>query len=335
VEKGIKERFNDFILSEALDLYGIDKSLAKPLDGFESFIYEYAKDGQGYILRIGHTYRRSIELIQGEVDWMNFLADGGAQVAQAILSERGHLVEPIADGRGEYFLATSFLKANGAPPNKNNWNEKLFNTYGQVIGKIHELSKHYVLPNQTWIRPQWDDPEMLDMSNWLPANEYVVLEKYQRLKTHLYTLPRGQEAYGLIHQDAHGGNFFVDEDGTITLFDFDDCAYSWYMNDIAIVLFYAVIGEEDVPGFTKSFMTSFLKGYSKENQLDPQWLREMPAFLKLREIDLYGVIHRSFNIDEVDDPWIIHYMTGRKELIENDVPYIDYDFDSLARLLVS
>jgi Ser/Thr protein kinase RdoA (MazF antagonist) len=334
LEKRIKVRFNDTILSETLDRYGADISAAKPLDGFESFIYEYAKDGQEYILRIGHTHRRSIELIQGEVDWINYLFDGGVHVAKANLSESGRLVESIPDEKGEHFLAVSFLKADGAPPTKNNWNEKLFNTYGQVIGKIHALSKKYVLPNQAWERPQWDDPEMLDMSGWLPANEYLVLEKYKRLKTHLNALPRGQETYGLIHQDAHGGNFFVDEEGAITLFDFDDCAYSWYMNDIAIVLFYAVIGEEDASGFTRRFMTSFLKGYSTENQLDPLWLREIPPFLKLREIDLYGVIHRSFDVDKIADPWSANYMNNRRDLIENDVPFIDFDFETLEPFMI-
>ena len=33
-------------------------------------------------------------------------------------------------------------------------------------------------------------------------------------------------------------NFFVDEAGQITLFDFDDCAHNWFINDVAIVLFY-------------------------------------------------------------------------------------------------
>ncbi len=333
MENRIKERFSDHILLETLDRFGVDNAAVKPLDGFESFIFEYTKDGQEFILRIGHAFRRSIELIQGEVDWINYLFNGGVHVAKANLSEGGRLVESIPDGKGEHFLATSFLKANGAPPTKSNWNKKLFNAYGQLIGKLHALSKNYVLPNQAWKRPQWDDPEMLDMSGWLPANEYLVLEKYQRLKTYLNALPRGQETYGLIHQDAHGGNFFVDEEGIITLFDFDDCAYSWYMNDIAIVLFYAVMGEEDGPGFTRSFMTSFLKGYSTENQLDPRWLREIPAFLKLREIDLYAVIHRSFDVDKIADPWSTKYMKDRRDLIENDVPYIDFDFGSLESFM--
>ena len=105
------------------------------------------------------------------------------------------------------------------------------------------------------------------------------------------------------------------------------------MNDIAIVLFYAAMWEESAGGFTKEFMRYFLRGYSRENQLDPSWLKEIPYFLKLREIDLYALIHRSFDVENLDDPWCAGYMRGRKDFIEGNVPYIDFDFESLAEFV--
>ena len=43
----------------------------------------------------------------------------------------------------------------------------------------------------------------------------------------------------MIHQDAHLGNLFVDDNYTLTLFDFDDCVYGHFIYDIAMVLFYS------------------------------------------------------------------------------------------------
>jgi len=43
------------------------------------------------------------------------------------------------------------------------------------------------------------------------------------------------ESYGLVHCDVNPTNFYVN-DGQITLFDFDDCAYNWFINDIAVAL---------------------------------------------------------------------------------------------------
>ena len=128
-------------------------------------------------------------------------------------------------------------------------------------------------------------------------------------------------------------NLLVDEHGQIFLFDFDDCAYSWYMNDIAIVLFYAVMWEEDAAGFTQAFMTHFLRGYSRENHLDPAWLVQIPHFLKLREIDLYAVIHRSFDVESLDDPWCAGCMRRRKERIKNGTPYVEYGFEKLSSIM--
>jgi Ser/Thr protein kinase RdoA (MazF antagonist) len=330
MEKQVKEKYNDDILQAARQRYGITDDQIRLLDGFESFIYEFEQDNQAYILRIGHSHRRSAFLIQGEVDWINYLAGGGASVAQAVLSKNGKLVELIDDQNSGYFLATAFTRASGQHPGKEAWNEALFERYGRLIGKMHALTKNYEPSDPTWKRPEWNDPEMLEVESWLPASESIAVEKFLEVKAHLDTLPKDKETYGLIHQDAHGGNFFVDEVGNITLFDFDDCAYSWLINDIAIVLFYAVMWEKDVPAFTQKFMSHFLRGYRRENQLDAAWLKEIPYFLKLREIDLYAIIHRSFDVNHLEDPWNINFMHNRKHKIENDVPYIDFDFESLA-----
>jgi Ser/Thr protein kinase RdoA (MazF antagonist) len=330
MEKRIKERYSDQILQQAMQSFNIEDGHIHLLDGFESFIYEFDRQEASFILRIGHSLRRSENLIRGEVDWINYLYQGGASVAKAILAVNGELVAPVEDGHSGHFLATAFEKADGKPPGNDQWGEALYERYGRLLGRMHALAKTYVPKDLAWKRPEWDDPEMLDIESWLPDSESLVLGKYRILKAHLDSLPRSRESYGLIHQDAHGGNLFVDDGGKITLFDFDDCTYSWFINDIAIVLFYIVMGVEDQAAFTKNFMTHFLSGYRAENQLDEEWLGEIPSFLKLREIDLYAVIHRSFDIENIDHPWVEMFMKDRKTRIENDVPFIDFDFETYS-----
>ena len=301
------------------------------MDGFESFIYEFDRHEASFVLRIGHSLRRSENLIRGEVDWINYLSQGGASVAKAILTVDGELVAPIPDSHGGHFLATAFEKADGKPPGNEEWGESLYKRYGRLLGKMHALAKTYVPTDLAWRRPEWDDPEMLYIESWLPDSEFLVLDRYRTLKSHLDNLPKSRDSYGLIHQDAHAGNLFVDDKGRITLFDFDDCTYSWLINDIAIVLFYIAMGAKDQAAFTKKFMTHFLTGYRAENHIEGELLKEIPSFLKLREIDLYAVIHRSFDVDNIDDPWVANFMRNRKERIENEIPFIDFDFASLAK----
>jgi Ser/Thr protein kinase RdoA (MazF antagonist) len=125
----------------------------------------------------------------------------------------------------------------------------------------------------------------------------------------------------------------VDEAGHITLFDFDDCVYSWFINDIAIALFYIIADAQDPTAFTWEFMTRFLKGYQQAHPLDPKWLKEIPTFLKVREIEMYAVIHRDFDVSNIDNWWCERFMRDRKSRIEQNVPYIDFDFESLAAYL--
>jgi Ser/Thr protein kinase RdoA (MazF antagonist) len=97
-------------------------------------------------------------------------------------------------------------------------------------------------------------------------------------------------------------------------------------------------------------MISFLKGYRSAYALDPAWLKEIPTFLKLRELELYAVVHRDFEIEHIEhwslegfkqipgfdstngnDMWIANFMRNRKQNIEQDLPFIDFDFASLAK----
>jgi len=194
---------------------------------------------------------------------------------------------------------------------------------------MHRLTRDYQPADPAWKRPDWDDPTMLEVLGWLPESEALVAQRYIELKEYLDRLPAPAGAYGLIHFDAHMGNMFVDHRGRITLFDFDDCNYSWFANDIAIVLFYAALGKEAETGFIQEFMHHFLAGYREENQLDEIWLQEIPFFLKLREIDLYAVIHRSFDVENIDHPWVAMFMEGRKQRIEGQVPVFAFDFGNL------
>ena len=89
MDQHIIARYNDTILHEAMRRYVIAPDKIHLLDSFESIVYEFEREGKGFVLRIGHSFRKSEALIQGEVDWINHLARGGVSVARAIPSENG------------------------------------------------------------------------------------------------------------------------------------------------------------------------------------------------------------------------------------------------------
>ncbi len=330
MEPRIKQRFQPDILQAAMQRFGIGPGTLTLLGDFNNYVYPFNKGSDPYILRIAHSLLRSVSLIQAEVDWINYLAEGGAGVARAVLSESGSLVESIPDGLGEQFLAVAFVKAPGHPPGDAEWTPSFIETYGRLLGRIHALSQKYQPSHLDCLRPQWDDPNYINVERFLPPSEQGVLARFHELMRRLRSLPRDRQSYGLIHQDAHGGNFFVDDHGQITLFDFDGCCYAHFIYDIAVVFFNGSTMRPEDLDFFSQFAAHFLHGYSQENHLDRAWLAEIPAFLKLREIDLYSYFLYALDLENSDDEWAIRFMQGRKERIEAGIPFLDIDFRQFA-----
>ena len=328
----IKSRFSAEILAEAVRLYGTSPDGVRLLGDFDSFVYDFAQGGRDYILRISHSSVRSPSLVKGELDWLTHLVAGGASVCGVVPSVSSNLLEEIKDGHGGTFVAAVFHKAEGTSPKRGEWTPERMNQYGKMLGRIHRLSLGYLPSRQEWVRPAWDHPVILNLEGTLSrlGDQKRVLDEFGELISEISAFPKDEDSYGLIHQDAHGANLTIDLSGRIRLFDFFDCAYSWYINDIAIVLFYAAMWEKDRAAFTDVFMSHFLAGYTSECEIETDWLAKIPQFLKLREIDLYAVILREFGENWDTDPWNAGYMEGRKECIEQRIPYIEYDFVRLV-----
>ena len=323
----IKKLFNPGILDEIRRNYQIDGEL-KELDGFENFIYEFDKDNESFILRVSHSSRRTENQIIGELEWIKYLYDNGLNVSRGVLSSGKHLVESVKDGNGGKFLVSVFYRAEGTPPWEAEWDPGFSEHYGEVIGKMHALSKNYVPAKPEWRRYEWDSPVNMDIYEKMPASEKKAMFFFNKLMDHFKTLPKDRASYGLIHQDAHGGNLFVDK-GKICLFDFDDAVYGWFIYDIAMVIFYNMMFDNDKKEM-KDMLIRFFTGYFRENNLDPAWISEIPNFLKFREIDLYGAILHDIGPDYKNDDWCRRYMDGRKENIDNNRPFIDFDWMSIV-----
>ena len=329
MEGRIKERYTGEIRDQALARFG--GSHPEDIGGFESYILKFQKEGTEFVLRLAHSIRRTGEMIQGEVQWIRFLAENGVSVADAVESLSGNLVEEIPDGKGGRFLATAFTMIKGKTPWEYGWNTRLFTDYGKLIGKMHNLSKRHASPVE--LRPHWNSSSLGgDLAEMIPEGQKKVRSRIAELENDALALPATPDSYGLVHYDAHGGNMLVSDKGLITLFDFDDCCYSWYANDIAIILFYMVTNAKEPEALAVQFLEPFFRGYAMENKLDPVWLKSISLFLSLREIDLYAVIHRSMDPENLHG-WCAAYMAGRRERLEKGIPYLEMDFSRFAPLL--
>ncbi|UCD95449.1 MAG: phosphotransferase [Candidatus Zixiibacteriota bacterium] len=328
--KNTFEENSEHILDEAAARFDFSKDRLRKLGGFESMVYEFDRDGKTYVLKANHSLHRTEAQIYGELYWLNYLLDNGVSVCRPVAAHSGKLVE-VVELDGSCFMLYAFEKATGRWMRESDWKPELYRKWGAVLGRVHALAKRYKPPGDSFKRFEWHEDVSLDLVDMLPESDHTIKMKFDEHLKRLRALPTDENAYGLIHCDMHHSNFLL-RDGQITVLDFDDCLYSWFVNDIAIPLFYALREPFIGPGnkdFVRLFMSHLLSGYNNENRIDPVWLRHIPDFLKLREFDLYMIITTEGIADS--DRWCRDFMKDRKYRLENEIPVIDFDFSVLDR----
>ena len=327
--------YTDNIKFEAASRFGFDRKRLKPLEGFENFIYICEIRGEPRILRITHSLHRPQEHIQGEISWVNSMAESGIPVAPALPSLKGRLVEIIPDeNSGTYFTAVSFQFAPGVmlddhpEEKKRYWNESLFEEWGQVLAQIHNHAQ-FQAQNLDIQRPQWHEYDVLDLEQFIPADQTRVMEVARSHLEELHALPLSPQVYGLIHADLTQWNFNVDEGG-ITVYDFDSSEYGWFIKDLAVSLYYAGVSYEgdNRDSFNQSFLKHLVKGYRRLRSLPTSWLERIPDFLFLQRIILYAYCYQLGYPDHLTEEDIA-FLEKTRKIIESGEEPTRLDYSSL------
>lgn len=315
MEAQVEKLFGERILQEAGDRFGLKRGEYKKLGDFENYVFEgiREKDGEPAVLRLTHSSHRPEEQVRAELDWIRFLTEeGGLAIPGCIPSRDGRLTEKVeVPGEDSYFTAGLFRKAEGRLPQFNrpeDWNEELFRNWGRITGQMHRLTTRYEPAPGSARRPSWEEDDLLDnAAAYTAPGEEFVLDRLEATLARLRSLPKEPGNYGLIHTDIHPRNFFVDGRGGLQVFDFDDCAYNWFVHDIAIPLYYSLcwgVPEaygENLEAFASDFLHAFWNGYREEYDLPAAWLSELPLFMFFRDLNLYLVIRKKMAPGDMDE----------------------------------
>jgi Ser/Thr protein kinase RdoA (MazF antagonist) len=327
-------RFHDEIRDEAALRYGVDPQEIESLAAFENFVYEGTnQDGVELILRVSHSSRRTLDYTMGEVEFVRYLAAAGLPVAKPLLAESGLFVERIADRDADhYFVATAFERAPGhvfadAPPLKERyWEAPLFRELGRIFARLHARAHGYKPSAPRLKRQEWHEYDVVDVDRFAPPDEVLVRERTAAILARLNRLPRAAQDYGLIHADLHPHNFCFDE-GRVTVFDFDNSEYAWFVKDIAVILFYVARAEqaEHRDEAVAAFLGPFLEGYREVRPCDREWLATVPDFLALQRSMNYALFHQYRDPEVRDEATLDGWRRFRRD-IEGDVPVLKLDF---------
>ncbi|WP_342561385.1 phosphotransferase [Paenibacillus sp. FSL R7-0345] len=326
--------FNNEILKNAVRLFNTSSIQTSYLGGSQNIVYEYQQGGESYILRLTPSCNRTVSLVQSELDWIRFLANEGISVSEPILSKNDQFTEVIQLPDG-YYTCVLFEKAQGRKVGYPEClqDNNLYEQLGRLTGKLHALSQTYIPQDGIVKRHDWSQNWFLQNIDLLPESQVSVRKSCYSLVNTIKSLKKDKNSYGLIHGDINIGNYRVDEQRRITLFDFDEAQYSWFVEDIAIQLYYLVyvFGGEDGKGYREEqaqrFMNHFMQGYTLEHSLDECWLKQIPLFLRLRELIVYIGSFRNWDGDETfsssDNQWLKDWIAESKWRIENEIPVVN------------
>jgi Ser/Thr protein kinase RdoA (MazF antagonist) len=335
----IAELCESDVLESAARLFGTTQASLRKCEDYEgaaNLVYEFERGEGPSMLRVSYRPDRSVEQVQAELDFIEHLAAGGVRVSRPVSSTQGNLVEVIPAG-GMRFIAAAFVKGRGMRVPDNDYRyrsgvpiEEYFQNWGQVLGQMHRLAKSYVPPSPTVRRPEWfgeAEFQRFACRERLPT----IAEKHDELLAELQALPRDVESYGLIHNDFNDGNFTVDYDnGNITVFDFDDACYCWFMVDLAAA-WSSGVGRimfrplEERKAFMDHYMDQVMTGYTRENTLSEAWWARLPLFLRL--IQMQELVYYAQYLDDPDEE-IQAGLRYKIHCIQHDIPYLGF-FDEV------
>lgn len=330
---------NDALLAAGAERYGADRDSFISMGGTDGAVYGCRIGDRAYVMKFVPVSPQDIPAYAEKQEFASYLAENGIPVAMPVESLNGLRLEQI-QGEQELYLVSVTLLAAGQHPSPRNlflWNDRLFERWGQVMGKMHALTQAY----PRWEHPSDDGtvapPTLIE--GWQQEHQFFVqwskepriTARWMELYPLLSALPRDRSNYGLVHNDLHPQNFFYHPEARgvhpLTIFDFDVCAYNWFIADIAIAVYHAAANRMQQTlvqrqEATRAFLVPFLHGYRQENQLDEGWLETLPLFMKYRDILLYIALTNSWSEAQRMKPDIKRWLAAKRGRTLRDEPII-------------
>ena len=240
------------------------------------------------VLRIYRPGGRSPLEIHSELAWMSALQqDSPALLPDVIPTLSGAAVLEITREPLDPCHCVLFSCAPGSEPEGDQlaaWFPRL----GAITARLHRHARGWPVP--AWfVRPRWDLATTLgDRPHW-GSWQASVTDAEERRQTRrladvvikrLSDFGDGPARFGLVHADLRLANLLVDGE-RITVIDFEDCGFSWYLYDLACALTFNE-GRPDV----RELIEAWVAGYREVQPLSRADEQEIDTFLMLRRLML-------------------------------------------------
>jgi Ser/Thr protein kinase RdoA (MazF antagonist) len=292
------------LAQRALGAYGCDPAAeVRLLNVSENATYLVEDPDAGpSVLRVHRLgYHTEAEIVS-ELAWMDALrAEAGVRTPRVLAAADGRRVVTVADEEGgQQRSCVRFEFLPGTEPVDDSVEH--FAELGEITARMHRHARHWARPAD-FTRFDWGyDAAFGSQARWgrwqdgigVGAEEREVLGRLDAaLQARLAAFGTGPGRYGLIHADTRLANLIVDDGGRVSVIDFDDCGFSWYLYDVGTsVSFFE--HEPQVPGLIDAWLT----GYRRSADLPAADEAEIWTFILFRRLLLVAWIgsHRAVEI---------------------------------------
>jgi Ser/Thr protein kinase RdoA (MazF antagonist) len=241
------------------------------------------------VLRLHRPHYQSRSSIASELAWIEALEGGSVPVPRLVRAADGTSIQEVAPDR----YAALFAFEPGHEPKPDDDLVPLFTTLGRYAAELHLHIGTWQQPER-FVRPIWDAIGLLEPAglwgDWRKAPgvegdiRTTLLALDQRLRQELAAYGTDIDRFGLIHADMRLANLLVDGE-KVTLLDFDDSGFGWFMYDLASSLSFFETSPQ-VPALIRAW----LQAYMQVRPLKADDIRMIDALILLRRMALLAWI---------------------------------------------
>lgn len=299
--------------------------------------YKVLGTHEPFILRVTSEEHRTYKQIESELDFQLYLYHNQAPVVPPLKTrDNKHIIEYIGEGKTYYITAFSFAAGQ-------NWDQRADNSestwmgIGKAMGTIHSLSQQYEPASSIQKRRNWYESQHLinapdifrKYDSKLSAAFLKDMEQYRKI-------PVSSTNFGLTHGDFLLSNYMIDDRTNVTVFDFDECEYSWFAVDIAICMHCYLIGANPMElkfktDVAESMLYHMLLGYTSVNDVSSVMLSELQSFFRIRDyIYLSTILAKGGELSG----WDKQFVDSAADRLLNSSTFLDFSYERSSLLLL-
>jgi Ser/Thr protein kinase RdoA (MazF antagonist) len=319
-------------LREILHAFGLRPETSRFLRDSQNCVYSCEDAGRKFIIRVSRSRHRDSSQVRAELAWISFLIQRGIKACAPIPAGNGDLC-PSFEFDGQVYIVTCFEHAPGHEITLQDITQPLYEKLGAMVGSMHAAAVDFNATRPALDRPKWDESRLLreDVAGLGDSLTDKFRSTIADLVRDLRSYPLTSQNHGLIHGDVSFGNYFIHE-GDLWIFDFDNCEYGYFAQDLATVLYDSIYckvlnkfadaqpTERMIP-----FWKAFWSAYSKTGPLNEIDTLQFKNFFLLREAIIFVHYHRTMDLRNIDDPFRMDLEVMRRN-VENLDHQVDFDY---------